>query len=263
MRSLYRFLIVLHPPGFRRRFEDEMVLNFDETVASRQSTTSLFGDALVSLFRRWLLRRPGQITGSFPLQAGTWWLLALCGFLDAIYTGTILFMQGPDGYWTLRTEVNSSSTLLLMGLLALAAGVVTLAAGFWSSRNHESWLVVLNGLACGAFGLTFFAESIGFSTFAYLISLMALSIGIYELATARTLRRRPMDKWFLGAAGVVSVGFALAFLSFICGFIKLEPRPLSDFVWVGSYFGFSAICMLGLSLRLHFSGSSEDGVQCP
>jgi hypothetical protein len=31
--------------------------------------------------------------------------------------------------------------------------------------------------------------------------------------------------------------------------IKLE-HPGSFFLWMGSYFGFSAICMLGLALRL-------------
>ena len=39
------------------------------------------------------------------------------------------------------------------------------------------------------------------------------------------------------------------FLGFVFGWIKLEPSPSAQTVhWLGSYFGFSSICMLGLAL---------------
>jgi len=53
MRLLYRFLVRLHPQHFRRRFGDEMLWIFDDAGEKR---ASLFGDALGSLFRQWLLR---------------------------------------------------------------------------------------------------------------------------------------------------------------------------------------------------------------
>jgi hypothetical protein len=263
MRSLYRLLIRLHPPGFRRRFEDEMLLIFDETAASGQSTALLLGDALVSLFRRWVLRRAGWSTGSHSLQPRTWWLLASCGVLDAIYSGMMFFMQGPDGYLTLRTSVDSNRTLVHVGVLALAAGAVTIAAGICSYRDRKSWLVgliVVNGLASSALGLILcgtFGFRIGFGSLARLTVLMALSIGVYELVTARTLLHHT-DQWVLGAAGVLSLAFAGAFLAFAYGWIQLEPRPLADFLWFGSYFGFSAICMLWLALHLHGPGPFQD-----
>src|SRR5881397_1479701 len=111
-------------------------------------------------------------------------------------------------------------TLVHMGQLALAAGACTIAAGTWSFRDRKSWLLVLNGLACSALGLSFYATTVrplGFHSFALPIVLMALSIGIYELATARTLRRHAWDRWLLVAAGVVSVGFAFAFFAFAYG----------------------------------------------
>jgi hypothetical protein len=81
---------------------------------------------------------------------------------------------------------------------------------------------------------------------------MAMSIGLYELATARTLRGHLIDDWLLGAAGVVSVGFAVAFLAFVLRWIKLDPSPSAQtFYWLGSYFGFTAICMVGLAPRLN------------
>jgi len=173
------------------------------------------------------------------------------------------FMRGPDGSLTLRTFVLTDTAMDMCGI-ALAAGVCTVAAGIWASRNARSWLLVLNGLALSAYGvipLIFWTRPLSFRLFALLLAVMATSIGVFELATARTLRRHVADKWFPGLAGAASVGFALAFIALGFRWIKLEPGPLSHslFLWFGSYFGFSAICMLGLALRLHSLGLSQSG----
>jgi hypothetical protein len=68
-----------------------------------------------------------------------------------------------------------------------------------------------------------------------------------------------VDEWFFGIAGAASLGFALAFLAFAFHWIKLEPGAHLDFLWFGSYFGFSAICKLGLALRLHSLDLSQSG----
>jgi hypothetical protein len=54
-RSLYHFLLRLHPSHFRSKFEDQMFWIFDESVSSR-GAASLLLDALVSLVRQWVLR---------------------------------------------------------------------------------------------------------------------------------------------------------------------------------------------------------------
>jgi hypothetical protein len=79
------------------------------------------------------------------------------------------------------------------------------------------------------------------------------------LAAARTAahQRRVVDGWLLGLAGAASIGFALAFLALAFGWIKIEPGSQPDLLWLGSYFGFSAICMLGLVPRLHSQGLSQ------
>jgi len=181
-----------------------------------------------------------------------WWLLALCGVLDAMYSVTNLVMQGSDGSLTLRRFLGEG-TVRYMGELALAAGVCTIAAGVWNSRKGKSWLLALNGLALSAFGLvcTFWIprSRVSFLPFALLFVVMAMSIGIFALATARALRRHVPDKWFLGVAGVASIGFALSF--FAVGFRWIRLGPVEYLVWMSSYFGFSAICMLGLGLRLN------------
>ena len=181
-----------------------------------------------------------------------WWLLALCGVLDAIVSVIYFLMQDADGPLTFHAW---SRTVVFLGELSLAAGACTIAAGVWRSTTGKCWLLVLNGLALGTLGLIYYAFvrfSISFRTIALLIILMAISVGILELITARTLRRQRhvADGWFLGLAGVVSVGFALPFFALGFRWITLGPGSHLDLLWLGSYFGFSAICMLGLALRL-------------
>ena len=55
LRSLYRCLLRLHPPGFRRRFGDEMLSIFDQ-AAGKAAVCRLLGDGLLSLARQWGLR---------------------------------------------------------------------------------------------------------------------------------------------------------------------------------------------------------------
>jgi uncharacterized membrane protein HdeD (DUF308 family) len=190
-----------------------------------------------------------------------WWLLALCGVFCAIFSVLVLIMQDPDGSLTLR-KYALRGTVLFLGKLTLAAGACSIAAGIWRSAKGQCWLLVLNGLALCALGVLLngvFGPRVSFRTIVDLLAVMAMSIGGLELAIARTLRRDVPDKWFLRLAGAASVGFALAFFGMGFGWIKLEPRSHSDFLWFGSYFGFTAICMLVLALRLHSLGLSQSG----
>src|SRR4051794_29268844 len=141
-----------------------------------------------------------------------------------------------------------------MGGAALAAGACTIAAGLWTARKRNSslpnsWLLVLNGLACGALGtlvMLGMSRPVAFRTIALLIAAMAVSMGWLELAGARTLRG--LDEWLLAGAGVVSVAFAAVFLGFVTGWIRLRPSPSGQtFYWLAAYFAFSAICMIGLA----------------
>jgi uncharacterized membrane protein HdeD (DUF308 family) len=184
----------------------------------------------------------------------SWWLLAVCGVLDALFAVLIVLMGRPDVSPNLHALIHNRAAILL-GLLALAAGCCTIAASVWGLRKGNYWFLVLNGLACISLGILVTlgaTKPITFRTIALVIVIMAMSIGLYEFATARTLRGHLIDEWLLGAAGVVSVGFALVFLGFVLRWIKLDPSPSAQtFDWLGSYFGFTAICMVGLALRLN------------
>jgi hypothetical protein len=185
-----------------------------------------------------------------------WWLLGLCGVLAAIISVIylIIYETTPETYGGNGMEV-------LLNRLTLAAGACTIAAGIWRSAKGKSWLLGLNGLTLGVYGwMALFSRGpLSYRFFALLVAVMAMSFGILTLAIARTLRGRVTDEWFLGLAGATSIGFALAFLALANHWIQLERRLFhpSIFLWFCVYFAFSAICMLGLVLRLRSLSSSQ------
>ena len=190
--------------------------------------------------------------------ARNWWLLLLCGVLQAPVSVLYLVTRDQDGPFTLHAW---GGTLLMLGRLMLAAGVCAVAAGIWRSATGKCWLLVSHGLALGALGILHFLKgyAISFLTVALLVVLMALSFGMLAWRTARSLgrRRRVADRWFLGLAGAGSVGSALAFLALGFGGVPLDPgSPTQTLHWIGAYLGFSAICTLWLALRLHGTGLS-------
>jgi uncharacterized membrane protein HdeD (DUF308 family) len=181
----------------------------------------------------------------------TWWLLVLCGALEAVISLLNFLMRDPNGSFILR-RFAVESTVVLQGKLALAAGSCIIAVGFWQSMKGKSWLLALNGFALGTYGLiaVFWSRGrLAFLPVALLFVLMATSFGIFKLALAPALSVR-RDKWLLGPAGVALIGFGLAFLALGFGWISLNG-PGSYFLWSSAYFGLSAICMMGLGFRLN------------
>ena len=55
LRFLYRGLLGLHPPAFRKRFAEEMQSIFDQ-ITERSARVSLLADGFLSLIRQWSLR---------------------------------------------------------------------------------------------------------------------------------------------------------------------------------------------------------------
>jgi hypothetical protein len=74
-RTLYRWLICLHPPAFRLRFAPELLWIFDESSGASGAAPLLY-DAAISLLRQWLMRSGmwkwilGSIAGAVPVLIG-------------------------------------------------------------------------------------------------------------------------------------------------------------------------------------------------
>lgn len=179
------------------------------------------------------------------------WLLALCCAFQGAIAVLYFLMYETDGPLTFHSWHN---VIAWEGRLALAAAACAIAAGMLGSGG-KCWLLVANGVAMAALGLiqvAFVRYPIHFLTIAALVVLMAISLGILERLLAQAMRReRHMaDGRILDLAAVASVVFALGFLALGLGWLRMGPGSHPDLLWLGSYFGFSAICMLELSLRL-------------
>ncbi len=189
-----------------------------------------------------------------------WWLLALCGIFDAMHASiNLLMMKLPLTYRIFGSNLSAVSD---MGLLALAAGACTIAAGIWSGGKDHSWLLSLNGLAMATFGTIIVSPLVkgplSFRPISLLFTVMAASLGAFALETAKTQRRTSQGRRFLLAVGAALIGFAVSFIV-VGGFrIRLEPQQ-TFFIWMSSYFGFCALFMLWLAFRVHSRGLSVSG----
>jgi hypothetical protein len=190
-----------------------------------------------------------------------WWLLALCGIIDAMYAAMNLLMMNPDRSLSLR-RFALPDQVWDMSVLALLAGACAIAAGLWNSGRGNSWLLSLHGVALGAFGLIGVSPLVrgplSFRPISLLFLLMAVSLGAFALRTARTPQSGVPDRWFLTVSGTVSLGFALSFIAVGFGWLRLGP-PHSFWIWMGSYFGLCAIYMLYLALRAYGQRVSLSG----
>jgi len=112
IRWLYRWLLWLHPPAFRRQFADEMLWIFDEE--SSHGLTRLFADGLVSLARQWLVR------------SGVWKLLpAAAGGLLTLVAGLALLPKPRHGLDSIKLEP-LGRLFVLMAVSSLLAISLTL-----------------------------------------------------------------------------------------------------------------------------------------
>jgi hypothetical protein len=185
-----------------------------------------------------------------------WWLLALCGSLQLAISAIYAIMERTDGPVLSQSWIG---TVELAGKLAMAAGLCTIAAALWRSRNGRSWGLALNGVALAAlgfiqYGLTRFRISI--TTVAALIIVMAVSMGLVELGIARDFRRHRHvgDGWFFSLAGIVSVSLVLPWVALGLRWVALQPGSHLDLLWLASYFGVAAVSMMTLAARLHRQG---------
>jgi hypothetical protein len=113
-RALYRCLVWLHPPYFRREFGGEMLWIFDE-AAQTGAVSPLIADVLISLARQWCLR-------------SSYWKFALAplGALFQVTLGSALIIgigQGP-GPSNLSVAENPELAALMRLATLTAVGLV-------------------------------------------------------------------------------------------------------------------------------------------
>ncbi len=121
-RSLYQFIVEMHPPAFRRRFGDEMMSIFDEGTV--HCSFALVVDGIVSFIRQWLLR-----TDSWKL------LVAVCGGFVQVF-GFGVPIKGHQ-YWTENHQALTPSmqqVILFALTLVSSLFVVIMFMSLWNTR---------------------------------------------------------------------------------------------------------------------------------
>lgn len=255
MKRLIRVLAELYPRWWRARYGDEFDALIEDAPAHLRTASNVLTGALVMQVRTVIEGEPlvaGQM-GTVGLLLQNWWLLACTGVVQAAIAAVYLEMQASYGPLSLHTW---HRTVTLLGCLELTAGLTVGAAGLIKSKDHKSWLLVLNAFALTALGLIhnfLLRYPIRFTTIAALVLLMAFSIGMLSCRIAhgfRTLdpsaRRRATT-----ITGMSSTIFAGVFLGLVLRWIPIGPGSHMDLFWLGFYFAFSAICMLGFALQVH------------
>lgn len=121
-RTLYRYLLWVHPPAFRRQFGDEMMCVFDE-CAAETGGGRLMGDALTSLLRQWFLRTAlwkvlaAIAGGALELQIALGMIHALSHF------------PAPGAFNNENPEMSALVRLIALTTLGLLSSVIGLV--FW------------------------------------------------------------------------------------------------------------------------------------
>lgn len=247
---LYAVMLCAYPEAFRIQFGREMQQVFRDTWRAAVTNNELL-HFIPLMFWDWLrtsFRERLAAFRSLEIHLKGWWLLALCGILDAMSAAMNLLMLNP-----------LANFIWDMSVLALVAGACAITAGLWNSGRGSSWLLSLHGLALGAFGLIGLSplvrRPLGFRPISLLFVLMAVSVGAFALGTAQRRSGAP-NRWFLTVSAAASLGFACSFIAVGSGWVRLGP-PSSYWIWMSCYFALTALCMLSMAVRLHGAGSSQ------
>jgi len=174
-----------------------------------------------------------------------WWLLALRGFFALIFAILVFLLQPLAESFVTRPIVHTG-LVIIFGLLALGAGMSTIAAAVYRAGKDRSHPLLWDGIGVSVAGLVIVvAPKVELSTAVYLIAVWSIPVGILELLMARTLRRHIPDEWYLSLAGLASLSLGAYFL------FARGDESASLLRWLGVYAAFSAVTILALAFRLH------------
>jgi uncharacterized membrane protein HdeD (DUF308 family) len=179
-----------------------------------------------------------------------WWLLALRGFFALLFA-TLVFSLQPLAESFFTAPIVHVGLVVVFALLALAAGVSTIAAALYHAGKDRSHLLLWDGIAVSVAGLVILlAPKLEVAWLVLIVAVWAILVGILELLMAHTLRRHIPDEWSLSLAGLGSLMLGAYFL------FDRSDGTISLLRWLGVYAAFSAVTILALAFRLHGFRSS-------
>jgi uncharacterized membrane protein HdeD (DUF308 family) len=168
--------------------------------------------------------------------ADRWWLLLLRG-IAAILFGILAFI------WPGLTLV---TLVLMFGAFALVDGAIVLGAAFsGAAKPVPTWWLILVGLLGIAAGIvTFLWPGMSAILLIVFIGAWAVAHGIFEIIGAIQLRKEIENEWMLILGGIISVIFGIIVL------IAPGAGALALVWWIAIYSIVFGVMFVAFSLRL-------------
>lgn len=175
------------------------------------------------------------------LLARSWWHLALRGAAAVLFGVLALLWPG----------VTLLFLVALFGAYALLSGIAELAGALRNRHEPGWWLLLLLGLVSVAAGIvTIFYPGITALALVLVMGVNAIFSGALDIAMAIRLRREIRGEWLLGLAGLVSILFGAIVLVFPgAGALAL--------VWLIAFYAILiGVLLIALGLRLRSPGEA-------
>jgi len=169
-------------------------------------------------------------------RARNWWAVALRG-IAAIVFGVLTFVL---------PGITVAALVLLFGAYAIVEGVFNVVAAVRGRRGEEPWwTLLLEGLVSIAAGVVAFAwPGLTALVLLYVIAAWAVITGVVEIVAAVRLRKEITGEWWLALSGALSVLFGVVLM------IAPGAGALALVLWIGAYAIVFGVLLLGLALRL-------------
>lgn len=181
--------------------------------------------------------------------ARSWGWVALRGAL-AILFGVVALASPASAF---------AAIVLVFGAYAFVDGVFALVALFRGGAKERFWVLVLEAIVGIGIGiLTFTRPAATALGLLYYVGIWAILTGIFEVIAAIRLRKEITGEFWLGLAGVLSVGFGVLL------FAAPGGAALALTIWIGVYAIFFGVTLLMLAFRLRkFAGSHPPVARTP
>lgn len=180
-----------------------------------------------------------------------WWLLTLRGGLALAFACLAFALQPLSRSLVVRPIIHAGM-VVLFGVLAIAAGICTIAAATRGAGQDRFHWLLWDGIGiCAAGAIILLVPWLDLAVLVRLAAAWALVAGVLEFLAALRLRRHISDEWSLALAGAASLVFGTYFL---------YARPhgeVSLFRWLAFYAILNGLTVLTLAFRLRSLGKAS------
>jgi uncharacterized membrane protein HdeD (DUF308 family) len=205
-----------------------------------------FADATRPVETVTMTSQDGEVGNMVGMLTRNWGWIALRGAVAILFGLLTLFRPG----------ITLATLILFFGAYALVDGIFMAVSAIANRHGEPRWGTLLVGglLGIAAGIVTFMWPQLTAAILLSVIAVWAIVMGIFEVAAAIRLRKQLDGEWALILAGVLAVAFGV--------FLIMRPGvgALAVVLWIGAYALISGIVLLSLSFRLRNWGRLHPAV---